>query len=90
MADRVLVLRADEALVLFELLHRWEDEGRDLQLLPGEQTALWALSAALERVAEEPFAPLYAERVQQARQQLRERDDTLGKSSFADNAHYVR
>lgn len=73
MTDRVVVLQADEALVLFELLHRWEDEDRDLQLQPGEQSALWALSAALERLVVESIDPLYAERLQEARQQLLER-----------------
>lgn len=72
MTDRVVVLQADEALVLFELLHRWGDEGRDLQLQPGEQSALWALSAALERLVVESLDPLYAERLQEARQQLLE------------------
>ena len=70
MTDRAVVLDADAAIVLFEVLHRWEDEDLDLQLLPGEQTALWALSAALERLLVEPFDPNYADIVQQARERL--------------------
>ena len=73
MDDRVVELQAAEALVLFELLHRWEDEERDLHLLPGEQPALRALSAALERVVHESFDPRYAELLQQARLKLHER-----------------
>ena len=70
MTDRSISLSADEALVLFELLHRWEDDDRELPLEPGELTALWALSAALERVLTEPFSPRYAEMLKQARGRL--------------------
>ena len=70
MTDQAVILDADEAIVLFEILHRWEDEDVDLKLLPGEQTALWALSAALERVLLEPFEPHYAEILQRARERL--------------------
>ena len=42
--------------MLFELLHRWEDAGKiEAALMPGEQVALWAISAALERVLVEPL-----------------------------------
>lgn len=64
-------LTRDEALVLFELLHRWEDAGAvDPDLLVGEQTALWNLSAALERVLVEPFDSTYGEVVAEARTRL--------------------
>ncbi len=64
-------LSADEALVLFELLHRWEDADRiDPALLDGEQVALWSLSAALERVLVEPFGSNYGELVTGARARL--------------------
>ncbi|MBT2497590.1 hypothetical protein J7E25_00600 [Agromyces sp. ISL-38] len=66
MTDQAVVLDAHEAIVLFEILHRWEDQDLDLQLFPSEQTALWALSAALERVLVEPFDPRYADILQQA------------------------
>lgn len=69
-----VTLTSDEALVLFELLHRWEDSGRiDTALMPGEQTALWALSCLLERVLTEPFDRNYRELVGHARQRLAER-----------------
>jgi hypothetical protein len=46
-----VTLTSDEALVLFELLHRWEDSGGiDPVLMLGEQTALWMLSVRLESV----------------------------------------
>ena len=67
-------LTSDEALVLFELLHRWEDSGGiEAALMPGEQTALCALSARLENVLEEPFAGNYRELVDRARRRLVER-----------------
>jgi hypothetical protein len=52
-------LSSDEALVLFEVLHRWEDAAIGGALEPGEQTALWALSAALESLLVEPFDEHY-------------------------------
>lgn len=70
MTDQAVVLDTDAAVVLFEMLHRWEDEDADLQLIPGEQTALWVLSAALERVLAESFDPRYSDILQQARERL--------------------
>ena len=69
-----VTLTSDEALVLFELLHRWEDSGEiDTVLMPGEQTALWALSGRLESILVEPFERNYRELVDFARQRLAER-----------------
>jgi hypothetical protein len=73
MADVIVTLTPDEALVLFDLLHRWEDSGIDPVLMPGEQAALWALSCLLESTLAEPFDRDYAELVNQARQRLAER-----------------
>jgi hypothetical protein len=68
------MLSSDEALVLFELLHRWEDSGEiDTVLMPGERTALWALSGRLESILVEPFEVNYRELVDNARQRLAER-----------------
>ena len=64
-------MTSDEALVLFELLHRWEDA--DLVSPPqhgGEQVVLWNLSALLERVLVEPFSPDYTRLVSEARSRL--------------------
>jgi hypothetical protein len=75
MADVSVTLSPDEALVLFELLHRWEDAGwyESGDLLPGERTALWALFSGLERTLVEPFNDTYLDLVDQARERLRER-----------------
>jgi hypothetical protein len=68
-----VTLTSDEALVLFELLHRWEDSGElDNLLLPGEQTSLWALSGRLESILVEPFEGNYPQLVNDARQRLAE------------------
>jgi hypothetical protein len=73
MRDVTVSLSSDEALVLFELLHRWEDADTiDPVLLPGERTALWSLSNALERVLTQSFAPNYDELLAGARARLRE------------------
>ena len=70
-----VTLTSDEALILFELLHRWEEAGKiDTVLLPGEQTALWALSSRLESILVEPFQGNYRELVDHARQRLAEPD----------------
>jgi hypothetical protein len=45
----------------------------DPVLMPGEQTALWALSCRLESILTEPFARNYRELVDQAQQRLAER-----------------
>jgi hypothetical protein len=69
--DVTLRLTADEALVLFDWLHRCEDE--DAVVQPehdGERTALFNLSALLERELVEPFRRDYRELVDQARTRL--------------------
>jgi hypothetical protein len=66
-------LTADEALVLFEWLHRLEDEDaldRLPGLLRGERAALWGLSGALEKALVEPFDPAYRRLVEDARDRL--------------------
>ena len=68
-----VTLTSDEALVLFELLHRWEGSGElDGLLQRGEQTALWALSCCLESILVEPFEANHSELVDEARQRLAE------------------
>jgi len=74
-----VTLTSDEAIVLFELLHRWEDSGQiGSVLMPGEQTALWALSCCLESSLVEPFEANYHELLDQARQRLAEHGETQG------------
>ncbi len=67
-------LSKDEALVLFDLLHRWEDAG-DVRgkVETSEQAALWGLSAALESLLVEPFATNYQDLVRRSRQRLLDR-----------------
>lgn len=69
--DVTLRLTADEALVLFEWLHRCEDQGVIVQPEhDGERTALFNLSALLERELVEPFQQNYGELVDRARARL--------------------
>jgi hypothetical protein len=70
--DRVIIqLSRDEALVLFEWLHRSEDEDRaSPPEHPAEQVALWNLSALLERELVEPFKQNYSQLVVEARERL--------------------
>lgn len=67
--DEVTIrLTSDEALVLFDLLHRWEDaEQVGAPQHRAEQVALWNLSTALERELNEPFKPQYADLITEAR-----------------------
>jgi hypothetical protein len=70
-----LELTLDEAIVLFDFLHRFEDtEKLDLQH-PAEELVLWRLSGLLERLLVEPFDRHYAEIVEQARARLRPDQD---------------
>jgi hypothetical protein len=69
-----VTLTPDEALVLFELLHRLEGAGEiGTVLRPGEQAALRALSCRLESVLADPFEGNYGELVNHARQRLADR-----------------
>lgn len=69
--DVTITLTSDEALVLFELLHRWEDADQvSAPQHKGEQVALWNLSALFERELREPFDPQYADLVAAARARL--------------------
>jgi hypothetical protein len=62
-------LSRDEALVLFELLAR-ADANAFALADPAEQTALWRLEGALERVLPEPLLPNYLELLTRARTNL--------------------
>jgi hypothetical protein len=70
-SDVVIRLTHDEALVLFELLHHWEDQGGVTQ--PdhhADQIALWNLSCLLERELIDPFDPAYDRLLSEARTHL--------------------
>ena len=65
-------LTADEALVLVELLSRWE-ETDDLSVPlehKAEQRVLWNILATLEQSLVEPFMPNYDELVAESRQKV--------------------
>lgn len=69
--DVVIRLTHDEALILFELLHHWEDQ--DCVTQPehhADQVALWSLSALLERELVEPFDSAYDRPINEARTRL--------------------
>lgn len=69
--DVTIQLTGDEALVLFDLLHRWEDDEQVSAPRHGaEQVALWNLSAGLERVLVDPFSPNYGQLLSEARARL--------------------
>jgi hypothetical protein len=64
---------ADAALIIFELLHRWEDAGAPRPALDlAEWKAFSELSASLERSLPEPFLPDYRELVDGARARITE------------------
>jgi len=71
--DVVVRFTRDEALVLFEWVHRAADEDplRSVTPDPAEVIALDSLSGLLERELVEPFRPEYRELVTDARQRLR-------------------
>jgi hypothetical protein len=72
-AAREVVLRLthDEALVLFELLHHWEDQDRVTQPEHhADQMVLWNLSCLLERELIEPLDPAYDRLVNEAQTRL--------------------
>ena len=69
--DATISLAGDEALILFDLLHRWEDEERvSAPQSKAEQIALWNLSVLLERELREPFDPRYVDLVAEAAARL--------------------
>lgn len=73
--DVAVRMTYDEAVVLFDLLHRWEDDGT-LGRLPfgdqAEQRAVWDLTAVLEPMIDEAFDATYVEVVQRARNAVRD------------------
>ncbi|MDB5352656.1 MAG: hypothetical protein JWN86_3903 [Planctomycetota bacterium] len=66
-----IALHPDEALVLFELLSRYEDTERLSVEGVAEELALWRLHGSLQRVLVTPLLPDYAERLSGARERLR-------------------
>lgn len=85
--DRVvgLQLSRDEALVLFDWIHRIEDQRRFRQVVDNsaEVVALWSLSAVLEKALDEPFDPTYGDLVRAASERLLEGQDPDPLSLYA-------
>lgn len=69
--DLDVPLTPDEALVLHDVLQRWDRDGTGpTDLRRGEAPAFWALTQVLERLLVEPFAENYDELVRAARHRL--------------------
>lgn len=66
-----IVLPPDEALVLFELLSRYEETERLTVDGAAEEIALWRLQGKLQSLLVTPLLPDYAERLHGARERLR-------------------
>ncbi|MFC0224828.1 hypothetical protein [Nocardioides zeicaulis] len=70
-ADASSALTADEALVLLDFPHWWEDDDHgNAPQHAAEQVALWNLPGLLEREIRQPFDPGYADLVAEARFRL--------------------
>ena len=74
----VATLGYAEALVLFELLHRWEEtrihEANGAFQDQAEERVISDLTASLEPIIEEAFANAYAETLAKARAEVRDSD----------------
>jgi hypothetical protein len=70
--DMTIRLTKDEALVLFDWVHRAEaeDPARIAVEHPAERRALWNLSALLESQLAEPFSSEWRDIVESARERL--------------------
>lgn len=67
-----LELTNDEALVLFELLHRTSDmEEKIIFKDKSERHILWNLECQLEKILLEPSLPNYKQLVEQSRNSIR-------------------
>jgi hypothetical protein len=73
-ASIAIHLDAAEALVLFEMLSRWANDGAPLRVDdPGEKVALNGLLCLLEKQLVDPFRSDYSERLAHALSILRRR-----------------
>lgn len=64
-------LSREEAIVLFEFLSNFSDEGT-LQIVDlAEERVLWSLCCHLEKVLSEPFLDTYATVLKQSRDRVR-------------------
>jgi hypothetical protein len=65
-------LSPDEALVLFDVLSRWEQSERFDVADQAEERVLWNIKAGLERQLAEPLSPDYARLLDEARARVRD------------------
>lgn len=70
-----VTLDADEAVILFEMLSRWNDDSTFALVDQAEQRVLWNLCCALEEQLVEPFQPNYAGILAAARDRVRDPHD---------------
>jgi hypothetical protein len=70
-----LDLSKDEAVVFFEWLSRFNNEGNHQFADQAEQRVLWDLQAMLEAKLAEPFDPKYREILASARARVRDTEE---------------
>jgi hypothetical protein len=70
-----LELTGDEALVLFNFLQRFDDEGTLIVQDQAEERALWNLHCLLQKRLTEIFHPAYRSLLAAARERLRDPAD---------------
>jgi hypothetical protein len=71
MAEKVFIeLSKAEALVLFDLLARFDKDEKLIIENQAEERVLWNIHCSLEKVLVEPFSPDYAKLLAEARNQV--------------------
>lgn len=75
-SDEIIIkLNKDEALVLFDLLSRFnENENKEIFQDQAEEKALWIIEGQLEKILVEPFMPDYRDIIQEARNRIRDKE----------------
>ena len=67
-----LSLSRDEAVVLFEFLSRYSDDGQLHIVDQAEQRVLWDMCASLDSQLHEPISPDYEDVLRKARDSVRD------------------
>ncbi len=68
----LIKLNKDQALVLFEFLARFSDEGhKNIFKDHAEEIILWKIEGQLEKILVEPFMPNYPDILIEARNRIR-------------------
>jgi hypothetical protein len=71
MKDVQITLASDEALVLFNLLSRFEDKDKMKFIDQSEKIVLWLLLGKLEKILVEPFKSNYLDLLSDSRERLK-------------------